>query len=335
MTQENIQALFSRAADEFSELIAAQRGPQVVTYRELDERSNKLANFLLDAGATNQPVVAILAEDGLEIINAIIGILKARGVFVPLDPAIPENRLRAMIAEARPTWFVVESHLIEKLSHIVAGTAVNAKVVCVGGCAAASPYSDELTFVVDYAELTDTRRPVVPAHPDDMCYVYFTSGSTGRPKGIAGRLKGIDHFIRWELSTLGLGKGTRVSQLMSPSFDGYLRDLFVPLIAGGTICVPPTKETILDARKLVAWINEQEIHLIHCIPSLFRALVNEELRPTDFASLRYILMAGEPLLPADVRKWMESSLTGCNWSIFMAPLRRRWRSSSILFSRQT
>src|SRR5262249_46702148 len=99
MTQENIQALFSRAAEEFIELIAAQRGAQVVTYRELDERSNSLANFLLEAGAINQPVVAILAEDGLEIINAILGILKARGVFVPLDPAIPENRLRTMIAE--------------------------------------------------------------------------------------------------------------------------------------------------------------------------------------------------------------------------------------------
>ena len=305
MTQENIQALFSRAADEFSELIAAQRGPQVVTYRELDERSNSLANFLLDAGTANQPVVAILAEDGLEIINAILGILKARGVFVPLDSGIPENRLRAMIAEVRPTWFVVEAHLIEKLSHIVADTTVNAKVIRFGDGAAASPCCDQLTFVADYAELTDTRRPVVPTQPDDMCYVYFTSGSTGRPKGIAGRLKGIDHFIRWELKTLGLGEGIRVSQLMSPSFDGYLRDLFVPLIAGGTICVPPTKETILDARKLVAWINEQEINLIHCIPSLFRAMVNEELRPSYFASLRYIVMAGEPLLPVDVRKWVE------------------------------
>src|SRR5262249_47478056 len=157
---------------------------------------------------------------------------------------------------------VVESHLIEKLNRIVADTDINARVI----------------RFEDYAALTDTGRPIVPVQPDDMCYVYFTSGSTGRPKGTAGRLKSIDHFIRWELRTLGLGEGIRVSQLMSPSFDGYLRDLFVPLIAGGTICVPPTKETILDARKLVAWINEQEINLIHCIPSVFRMLVNEELR---------------------------------------------------------
>src|SRR5262249_33548240 len=157
----------------------------------LDERSNSLANFLLEAGAINQPVVAILAEDGLEIINAILGILKARGVFVPLDPAIPENRLRTMIAEVRPTWFVVESHLIEKLNRIVADTDINARVI----------------RFEDYAALTDTGRPIVPVQPDDMCYVYFTSGSTGRPKGIAGRLKSIDHFIRWELRTLGLGEG--------------------------------------------------------------------------------------------------------------------------------
>jgi len=137
-----------------------------------------------------------------------------------------------------------------------------------------------------------------------MCYVYFTSGSTGRPKGIAGRLKAIDHFIRWEIETLGLQAGVRVSQFTNPSFDAYLRDMFVPLCAGGTVCVPLDFGNVLDGPQLVKWIDDSRINLIHCVPSLFRALIHEDLHPEHFPSLQHVLLSGEPLLPADVKRWM-------------------------------
>jgi amino acid adenylation domain-containing protein len=138
-----------------------------------------------------------------------------------------------------------------------------------------------------------------------MAYVYFTSGSTGRPKGIAGRLKGIDHFVRWEIATFGVGPGTRVSQLTSPSFDAYLRDVFTPLCAGGTVCAPPSRETVLDAARLAEWLTERRVEIVHCVPSLFRSLLNQPLRAADFPALKYVLMAGEPLLPSDVRRWTD------------------------------
>jgi amino acid adenylation domain-containing protein len=137
-----------------------------------------------------------------------------------------------------------------------------------------------------------------------MCYVYFTSGSTGTPKGIAGRLKGIDHFMRWEIKTFGLDHHTRVGQFTAISFDAFLRDMFVALCTGGTVCVPPDRDSILDTRKLIDWIDEQKITLIHCVPSLFRAVLNEELRADQFCSLKHILLSGEPLLPGDVKRWM-------------------------------
>ena len=99
--------------------------------------------------------------------------------------------------------------------------------------------------------------------PDDLSYIYFTSGTTGVPKAIAGRLKGIDHFIRWEIEELGLDETVRVSQLLPVTFDGSLRDIFVGLCAGGVVCVPDSREEVKDVRLLLRWLDEQRVSLVH------------------------------------------------------------------------
>lgn len=261
MKLENVHEVFSRVAAENGERVAVRRGDQRVTYRELDERSNRVANHLI---AQKHSRVAILMSDRIDVIAAIIGVLKAGGVFIPLDPEMPKNRLTAMIDQVSPDL-----------------------------------------LLVDPVENTNSENPCYHIDPSEMSYIYFTSGSTGKPKAIAGALKGVNHFIDWEIRTFGIEPGTRVSQFTTPSFDASLRDFFVPLCSGGTICIPPNVETVLDPAKLVKWIDDEQINLIHCIPSLFRALTNEELQPKLFAALRYVLMAGEPLLPSDVRRWMD------------------------------
>ena len=157
----------------------------------------------------------------------------------------------------------------------------------------------------DYTKYSQVEKPSVELEPDDMCYLYFTSGSTGKPKGIAGRLKAISHFINWEITTFNIKELSRCSQLITPVFDAFLRDIFVPLCSGGVVCVPKDVDTILDAKKLIEWIDNQQINLIHCVPSLFRSILNEDLEPKNFSSLQYILLSGEPILPADVSRWMD------------------------------
>jgi amino acid adenylation domain-containing protein len=261
----HVHEIFSRVAGQFGNSIAIRRGEQHVSYRELEERSNQFATALLSRGATRSSLVAILLADRVEVITAIIGALKAGCVFVPLDPQIPANRLKMMIEQVSPDWFVSEAWQITE------------------GC----------------------HKPPVNTGSGEMCYIYFTSGSTGKPKAIAGALKGVDHFIDWEIKTFGIDAGTRISQFTSPSFDASLRDIFVPLCAHGTICIPPSVNTLLDTGSLVRWIDDEQLNLIHCVPSLFRAITNQELQPNYFPALRYVLLAGEPLLPADVRRWMD------------------------------
>lgn len=297
----SVQELFTRMAAERPEAVAIERAGERVTYAELEADSNRLANYLLAAGLAKGETVAFVADDAAEVVTAIIGVLKAGGVFVPLDPRIPAERLRAMISEVTPRWLLAQTKFVAALRAAVDEAA--RRVVALDALPDAG--GDELEGVESYRTHADASSPAVESEPDDMAYVYFTSGSTGRPKGIAGRLKGIDHFVRWEIKTFGVSEGTRVSQLTSPSFDAYLRDVFTPLCAGGTVCAPPERATVLDAALLVEWLNAARVELVHCVPSLFRSLLSQPLRETDFPAMKYVLMAGEPLLPSDVKRWTD------------------------------
>jgi non-ribosomal peptide synthetase component F len=126
-----------------------------------------------------------------------------------------------MFEQCEPAWLLTGSDLAERAGALCTKADRKTQVVC---------FPSEDTIGSE-----EQSVPLVDRDPDDFCYVYFTSGSSGKPKGIAGRLRAIDHFIRWEIKTLELGPGTRVSQLINPSFDAFLRDIFVPLCSVGTI----------------------------------------------------------------------------------------------------
>ncbi len=284
MKNGNIQELFAYTAENYSDSTALEFRGRHVSYRELSESANALANFLISEGTPKGSVVAVFAQSPLNVITAIIACLKAGCIFVPLDTATPDHRLQTLIEEVSPLWFITESELRGRIG----GTAAS-RVICLD----------------EFAGYSNTAQVQIASDPDDPCYIYFTSGSTGRPKGIVGRLKAIDHFIRWEVKTCGIEAGVRVSQLTSPAFDAFLRDVFTPLCTGGTVCVPESRDAILDSRSLIDWIDRERINLIHCVPSLFRSLVNTGLRSEQFAALRYVLLSGEPLLPSDVARWVD------------------------------
>jgi len=290
MNYESVQEMFSRMAEKCGPQVAIERGNQRVSYAEVEGHSNRLANYLLDHGVSSGTMVGLFTDDSVQIIIGILGVLKAGGVFVPLDPTFPEQRLRMMSSQVQPELYVTERKYVEKLQQVWAGAA--ARVICV----------DESKS--EYAQYDRMERPVVASDPEAPCSIYFTSGSTGKPKAILGRLKGIDHFIRWEIEALGVTAGTRVSQLASPSFDGFLKDTFVPLCAGGVVCAPESRSIVLEGWRLADWLDIEQIEILHCVPSVFRSLLNEELNDKYFEAMKYVVLAGEVLSPADVKRWM-------------------------------
>jgi amino acid adenylation domain-containing protein len=304
MSYESVQEMFSRMAAEFGPQAAIERGKRRVTYANLEAESNRLANFLLQAGVGKGTMVGLLTDDQVRIITGMLGALKAGAVFVPLDPTFPEGRLRMMSERVEPHWYISEAKHLEKLSHLRDAANGSARVICLDG-SVASEYAG-LEVMTTYEQFQWTHSPGVPSDPEAPCSIYFTSGSTGRPKAILGRLKGIDHFMRWEIEAVGAGPGTRVSQLVSPSFDGFLKDVFVPLCSGGTVCAPESRDVILDAGRLAEWLDTERVEVLHCVPSVFRSLLNERLDSRYFKVMRYVVLTGEPLYPADVKRWIET-----------------------------
>jgi amino acid adenylation domain-containing protein/non-ribosomal peptide synthase protein (TIGR01720 family) len=305
LPNEPVHRLFERAARLFPERAAVESGGVRTTYRELEERANGLACLLRDLGIGSGSFVALLTEDTLEVVSAILATLKAGCGFVPLDPGLPEERFRDILADADPAWVLAEEPFLARLAVARPATAPPLPVLVVGEGGSAPSAAPSGLVVHPAAGLRAAHPPEREDDPDARCYIYFTSGSTGRPKGIVGRLKGIDHFIRWEVETLELGEDVRVSLLTTPSFDAYLR-FFVPLAVGGTFCAPESRDVILDAARLVDWLDRERIEVVHCFPTLFRSILAQNPGAGRFPALRYVLMAGERLLPADIARWADT-----------------------------
>ncbi|HET7695317.1 MAG TPA: non-ribosomal peptide synthetase [Vicinamibacterales bacterium] len=290
MSWQPVHEWFARTAAESPDSVAIERGAERITYAALQARAAAIAAALRSRGLPPRAPVIVLADDVAMTAAAILGVLRAGAMFVPLDPRITERRLQTLIAEIGAAWFAVEPRFAPLAAAAAHAAGVEPAVVDVRGV---TPGAGDAA-----------ADPAVWA-PDDPCYVYFTSGSTGQPKGIVGRLKAVDHFIRWEIATFGLQRGVRVSQLISPSFDAFLRDIFTPLCAGGTVCAPESPDVRLDGAALARFLDEARVNLVHCVPSLFRTILAQPLRPTSFPALRHVLLSGEPLLPVDVERWCD------------------------------
>lgn len=300
----HIQTWFSDNAAKYHEQIAISYESRHFTYAQIEKQSNQLANFLIEQGASKGTLIGIFSQDSADIIIAIIGILKAGCVFVPLSQNLPGFRLKEIISEISLHWLIIDEIGFEKINNLPDFESFKIELISREKQIFEQKQSN-LSYLGNYLEYSVLETPIIDSKPDDMCYLYFTSGSTGKPKGIAGRLKAIAHFINWEIETLKIQKSIRVSQLTSPSFDAFLRDMFLSLCSGGMVCVPDSVDTILDGRKLVKWIDAQNINLIHCVPSLFRSLLNEDLTPQLFSNLQYILLSGETIYSGDIARWSD------------------------------
>lgn len=256
--------------------IAIESGDAIVTYGRLLDLADRITACLLEQGLEKETIVGIQLYDRVEQITALIGIMNAGCVAVPIDSAQPEKRLSDMLEDLQL------KHMISSKNH-------------------------EIKEGIQYYFPEDLVTSVKPRYPvweeGDSIYIYFTSGTTGRPKGIVGRNKSLLQFIQWETAAFGINETYRISQLVSPYFDAFLRDVFVPLLSGATICIPPQDTDIFTPDRLSAWINNSGVHLIHCVPSVFRILDTERLSKDDFPGLRYILLSGERIIPAELKNW--------------------------------
>jgi amino acid adenylation domain-containing protein len=267
---------------------------QLLTYSQLDRTSNYIANRLLETGVDKETFIGVFTDDRVQLITAVIGILKAGGVFILLDSDYPRDRLVTMIESTNMKRLFIDRKNFQRFSIGESSPAQTLQTLEIDFC-------DD--WFNDGKPSWSTEKPNLHPDPEDKVYIYFTSGTTGKPRAILGKNKGLSHFIDWEIEEFGIDETYRFSQFTTPVFDVFLRDIFVPLCSGGTICIPPDKGMMTTGTPLTRLIDRKRINLIHCVPSLFRLINSTSLEKENFPYLKYILLAGEKVTPGDLKKW--------------------------------
>ena len=281
-----IHELFEEQAARTPDKIAVVLGARQLSYAELNSRANQLAHYLRRRGVKPGVFVGISLERSPEVIIAIFGILKAGGTYIPLDPGYPPNRLASMVEQARASF------LIQTVETTTKFTAPSGVVV--------------VRLDADWPAIAGCSCENLPkfATSDDLIYVIFTSGSTGQPKGAAVRHGGFSNLLHWFVSEFEIGGTDRTLLCSSISFDLTQKNLYAPLVSGGTLYLYPPGP--YDVTLLVRLIEDHGITLINCTPSAFYPLMepNDESALRRLASLRIVVLGGEPISIPRLRLWL-------------------------------
>lgn len=310
-------SVFEHAAAAHGERVAVAHGQREISFADLSRHVDRVADALRSAGVGRDVVVATCFDSSIEYVAAMLAVMKTAGIFMPLDLQLPSARIEHILDLTTPALALGSPAGIAGLSALPLQKGLDARGMA--------------TATVDDALEVRIQRPAgapapAPAadepRPDDASYIMFTSGSTGGPKAILGCTKSLGHFMHWEAGEFGFDESLRVSQFAPLTFDASLRDILLPLMVGGRVCIPP-REVRGNASLLVDWLEEAGVTLVHCVPSFFRLLTGEvEARGGGdkvLPRLRHILMAGEALYGSDVIRWMDLVGTRCELVNFYGP----------------
>jgi amino acid adenylation domain-containing protein len=254
---------------------------RVVSYDALNRAANRLARALLARGADAGPVV-LLMQHGAPTITAMLAALKAGKVFVPLDPSLPEARLRAMVEDAAPATFVTDAPHRE-LAHAVAGRAA--------GIVDADAFDGGLA----------DGNLGTPVSPESVAYVLYTSGSTGEPRGVAQSHRNVLHNIMKYTNGAHLCADDRMTMLLSFSFSAAMTNTFGPLLNGAALHTLAVRERGLTG--LPSLLRDASITILKAVPTTFRVFC-DSVSPTEhFPAVRLVELVGEPVTTADLQRF--------------------------------
>ncbi|HEY9804145.1 MAG TPA: amino acid adenylation domain-containing protein, partial [Leptolyngbyaceae cyanobacterium] len=268
-----IHQLFEQQVEVIPDATAVIFENQKLTYRELNQRANKIAHYLKTLGVKSDVLVGICMERSLEMVIAILAIIKAGGAYVPLDPTYPKERLAFMLADAQVSVLLVQPHLVPELP------PHQAQVVCIDDFQEFAAYSPE--------------NPISEVTAENLAYVIYTSGSTGKPKGAMNTHKGLCNRLLWMQETYQLTANDKVLQKTPFSFDVSIWEFFWPLLTGASLVVakPGGHQ---DSRYLVQLITQEQITTLHFVPSMLQVFI-EEPELDKCSSIKRVICSGEAL----------------------------------------
>ncbi|MFD5797635.1 amino acid adenylation domain-containing protein [Streptomyces diastatochromogenes] len=254
-----------------------------LSYAELDARANRLARLLIGRGVAPESVVAVALERGVDLVVALLAVVKAGGAYLPLDLSYPAERIAHMLADSTPILLL---------------TGGRDTVATAGLARVALDEEETARELAGLAEgplqPTELRAPL---SADNAAYVIYTSGSTGRPKGTVVPHRAVDRLVR-ESGYLELGPGNVVGQLSSASFDAATLEIWGPLLNGATLAV--AAPGALSVAELKAFLTAHAVDTAWLTAGLFHEVVDQDV--AALAGLRRLLAGGDALSPAHCRR---------------------------------
>ncbi|MCD6571340.1 MAG: amino acid adenylation domain-containing protein, partial [Deltaproteobacteria bacterium] len=281
--------LFESKVEDVPDRIAVAFDGNSLTYRELNINTNHLAHYLRDKGISPNDLVGIMIESPIETIMAIMGILKAGGVYLPIDPEFPKGRIEYILKDSNAPVIITTEKLSDRLPDY--------KI-------------DTLFLDRDWGAISSCDR-TNPDHvntPEDIAYAIYTSGSTGRPKGTLVPHKGVVNLVyalQKEVYS-NYSAPLNVAQVASFTFDASVQQIFASLLLGHRL-YPIPGYIKRDMGLLIPYILEHNIEIIDGTPSLWELMVNSGIANKQGLNLKHVIIGGEPLATNLVERFYKGS----------------------------
>ncbi|GFE79661.1 hypothetical protein GCM10011487_16610 [Steroidobacter agaridevorans] len=291
--QKLIHGLYVEQAARTPTQVAVAHGDRSLTYAELDRKSDLLAKYLQSQGVGPDRLVGLFVERSLDMIVGLMGVLKAGGAYLPVDPSYPPDRVRYMLEDARPVLVLTQQALRSQL-----------------------PETSSRVMVLDEKPLEQLAAPEtslsdVASSSANLLYVIYTSGSTGRPKGTAMPHRSMVNLIEWHRHELPLREGACVLQFAALSFDVAFQEVFSTLCCGGTL-VLVDEAVRKDPRSMIELLQARRIERLFVPPMMLQALADHAMTTgVAPAELRDVIAAGERLRVSPEIVGFFERISGC------------------------
>ncbi|GAA4897707.1 amino acid adenylation domain-containing protein [Stackebrandtia albiflava] len=282
---KTIHRLIEERARAVPDAVAVRHGNASLTFRELDDRADRLAHRLRTSGARPGVLIGVCLDHGLDAVVSLLAVLKSGAAFVPLDPAYPASRLEFMLDDTEAPLLITTTDVAERLPATAA---------------------EQIRLDVDWPGILAGEPDIAPrdvASPHDLAYVIYTSGSTGRPKGVMLEHHGVVNYLHW-CDTAYPARGDVGTFLYSSiTFDLTITALFLPLIQGGSIAIPvPAPGATAFQATVERLLEGVEVGFLKATPSHLELLVTLAEQGGNRLRIHSIVAGGEELTSALARR---------------------------------
>ena len=270
-----IHELFEVQAEQRATSVALRCDSEEVTYAQLNERANRLAHYLRGSGVGPEVRVAICAERSVDMIVGLLGILKAGGTYVPLEPTYPSDRISFILTDCQAQLLLTQ----QRLGDLFSDATVD--VIYLDG--EAPPFMSD-----------SVANPVAVTGAENSAHVIYTSGSTGQPKGVVSAHRASVNRFVWMWQQYPFVADEVCCQKTSLSFVDSIWEIFGPLLQGVPLVIIPD-EVVKDPRQFVHALSVNKVSRLVLVPSLLRVMLETEDLSRELVNLRYCVCSGETL----------------------------------------